>query len=74
MLTNTFATFELLISIKHGEEFFQAFQILSKVKENEEFAEENVMFNENFRKIIGIANELIGINAANYESFTKIIL
>lgn len=54
-LTNTFATFELLISIKHGEEFYQAFQILTKIKDNEEFAEENVIFNDNFRKIIGIA-------------------
>jgi hypothetical protein len=32
------------------------------------------MFNDNFRKIIGIAQELIAMNGANYDAFTKIIL
>lgn len=32
------------------------------------------MFNDNFRKIIGIAQELIAMNSANYDAFTKIIL
>ncbi len=73
-MTNTFATFELLISIKHGSEYFQAFQILTRIKDNEEFAEDNVAFNENFRKIIGIAQELITMNSTIYEGFTKIIL
>ena len=73
-MTNTFATFELLISIKHKDESYQAFQILSKNRDGDEFAEENVMFNENFRKIIGIAQELIAMNSNLYESFTKIIL
>lgn len=36
--------------------------------------DENVMFNDNFRKIIGIAQELISMNGANYDAFTKIIL
>ncbi len=34
ILTNTFSTFKLLISIKHGNDYYQAFQILSKIKEN----------------------------------------
>ena len=37
-LTNTFATFELLISIKHKEESYQAFQILTKIKDTDDFA------------------------------------
>lgn len=65
-MTNTFATFELLISIKYKDEYFQAFQILTKSREAEEFAEENVTFNENFRKMIAIAQELINMNSTIY--------
>lgn len=52
MLHNCFATFELLISLKHKDKVYQAFQILTVPEDN---AEDSMAFNETFKKIVSVA-------------------
>lgn len=73
MLHNCFATLDLLISLKHQDKIYQAFQMLVISDENGG-GEESIAFNETFKKIITVAQQVISINDKLYENFTKIII
>ncbi len=66
----------MLISIKNKDKIYQSFQIVTscKGKDDHDFIDDNVVFQQTFGTIIGIALEIISINEKIYENFTKIII
>lgn len=74
MLSNTFLTFKLLISLRHKERTYHAFTMLSKSADGTEFNEENCVFEKYFDNILTVGKTIIEINTKLFGSFTRIIV
>ena len=75
MLSNTFLTFKLLMSLRHKDKTYHAFTVLSKQNENaSEFSEENCVFEKYFDNILTVGKTIVEINTKLFGNFTRIIV
>ena len=76
MLSNTFLTFKLLMSLRHKDKTYHAFTVLSKNSENSssEFSEENCVFEKYFDNILTVGKTIVEINTKLFGNFTRIIV